>query len=265
MSRSLSLGVHGLGLWGPGWADAEALRTWLQTPTASLSTATHSLPPATCLAPADRRRVPPTVRLALAVAAQAAAGQSDLPAVFLSVYGDMANTDVILHTLAESPREISPTRFTHSVHNAAAGYWSMASGSHAGMYALGTDRHGFAAGLLTAALQAQAEGNTLFVAYETASSGPQAEIAQVPVDLGCALRLGTEQEAVPRLHLQILQGQGQTTLPVDQRLHSLCQQHPAGRALALFEALLTTTGHQSFTWPLGSGTLLHIELEKPSL
>ena len=49
--------------------------------------------------------------------------------VFGSVNGDGAVVDAILEALAGPTASVSPTQFHNSVHNAAAGYWSIGTGS----------------------------------------------------------------------------------------------------------------------------------------
>ena len=92
------------------------------------------------LAANERRRAPDTVLVALEVASQAllhagfsaadssedsaedSASPHDLASVFVSSHGDLPITDALCTTLASNPRLLSPTRFHHSVHNAASGY-----------------------------------------------------------------------------------------------------------------------------------------------
>ena len=104
------------------------------------------------LAANERRRAPVTVLLALEVASAAVAASghaaATLASVFTSAHGDLPITDTLCRTLAEQPLALSPTRFHHSVHNAASGSWAMASGSHAASTALAAGGHSFAAGLL---------------------------------------------------------------------------------------------------------------------
>jgi hypothetical protein len=57
----------------------------------------------------------------------------------------------------QDPLALSPTRFHHSVHNAASGYWAMASHSMAASTALSAFQNSFAAGLLEAATQCAAD------------------------------------------------------------------------------------------------------------
>lgn len=82
------------------------------------------------LPPNERRRLTASVRLAFRVAEDALRGAdlpaSDLATVFASSDGDLEVLHRINHSLAQPARTVSPTDFHNSVHNATAGYWSMA-------------------------------------------------------------------------------------------------------------------------------------------
>ena len=159
------------------------------------------------LPPNERRRAPDTVALALAVAQAACANAGRdpalLPSVFASTYGDLAITDYMCGTLAQAPTMLSPTRFHNSVHNAAAGYWSIATGCRQPYCALGAGAYTFAAGLFAAALQACAdETDVLLVAYDIDTRGPLAQVTHSRRMLGVALVLGPSHEPNPA-HLQL--------------------------------------------------------------
>jgi hypothetical protein len=146
------------------------------------------------LPPNERRRAPDTVAVALEVAQAACANAgrdpAQLPMVFASTYGDLAITEYMCSTLAKAPTTLSPTRFHNSVHNAAAGYWSIATGCHQPYCALGAGRYTFANGLFAAALQVCADQtDVLYVAYDIDSHGPQARITDSQGFLGVALVL----------------------------------------------------------------------------
>ncbi|HEY4338426.1 MAG TPA: beta-ketoacyl synthase chain length factor [Steroidobacteraceae bacterium] len=156
-------------------------------------------PQAMLLPPNERRRAPDTVALALQVAQAACANARRdpalLPTVFASTYGDMAITDYMCGTLAKTPTMLSPTRFHNSVHNAAAGYWSIATGCRQPYSALGAGQYTFAAGLFAAALQVCADDtDVLLVAYDIDARGPLAQVTQSRGMLGLALVLGTNHE-----------------------------------------------------------------------
>ncbi|MEJ7688517.1 MAG: beta-ketoacyl synthase chain length factor [Variovorax sp.] len=120
------------------------------------------------LAPAERRRAPDTVALALEVAAAsiAASGRqaADLPCVFASAHGDLGINDYMCSTLAASPTQLSPTKFHNSVHNAAVGYWTIGTGCMAASNSLSAYEASFAAGLLEAAAQCAADQEAVLLA-----------------------------------------------------------------------------------------------------
>ncbi|MGH8255204.1 MAG: beta-ketoacyl synthase chain length factor, partial [Steroidobacteraceae bacterium] len=106
--------VIGVGLHGPGLAGWEASRGVLagHEPFAGEP---PPLPSPAILAPNERRRASTVVRLALAVADEAA-GMAGLPpggmnGVFASANGDGALVHTILETLAEPAGQVSPTQF----------------------------------------------------------------------------------------------------------------------------------------------------------
>lgn len=264
MNTRLGATVTGLGLCAPGLDDFAAFRVWLADPRRPLPEGRAARAAAARMAPAERRRAPHAVRLALEVAGQALGTRNgeDIGAVFCSAFGDMANTDAILATLAQAPEQVSPTRFTHSVHNAAAGHWSMAVGSHASMSALACGREGLAAGLLAALLELEASGMPqVLVLFDAADAGALADAAPCAPDFAAALLLdpyGTGGSI--RLRAHVGPGAGEGPQPHDARLHPWHAGNPAARVLPLLETCLGTTP-QRFTWPLGSGTLLVLDCE----
>ena len=87
--------------------------------------------------------------------------------VFSFSGGDGDNCHEICAALASSERLISPTRFHNSVHNAAAGYWSIAYGCTRASTSLCADDASFGAGLLEALAQlACGAPAVLLVAYD---------------------------------------------------------------------------------------------------
>ena len=85
------------------------------------------------------------------------------------------------------------------MHNAAAGYWSIATGCRQPYCALGAGGYTFAAGLFAAALQVHADQtDVLLVAYDIDTRGVQAQIAHSRGILGVALVLSGRPERDPR-------------------------------------------------------------------
>ena len=147
----LQVHIDGIGLIGPGLSGWEPSRNILSG-RAPFATAPVQLPPAEGLPPAERRRVGLSVKLSMAIGFEAVrnagADASTLASVFSSTGGDCDNCHNLLVTLASNDRAVSPTRFHNSVHNAPAGYWSIATGSMAASTSLCAYDGTFAAALL---------------------------------------------------------------------------------------------------------------------
>jgi hypothetical protein len=108
-------------------------------------------------------------------------------------------------TLASTPLLISPIKFHNSVHNAAAGYWSIGTGSYASYTALSAHRYTFAAGLLEAAAQVVSDQRSvLYVACDVEAKGAMATISPSRGLLGVALVLGLQSRpGMHRLRMQL--------------------------------------------------------------
>lgn len=247
----LSAGIEGIGLWtaqAPSWP---AFRALLQG-TAPAEAGTRPAP--ALLPPNERRRAPDTVLVALE-AAQAAcidAGRdpSTLPSVFVSTYGDLAITEHLCQTLASAPLELSPTRFHNSVHNAAAGYWTIASGAMEPATAMSAD---FSMGLLEAvALLASGAPAVLLVGYDGSAPGLLRQVAPTEGLLGGALVLGPPAPGRPRLTVSLADGHAP---PPATRV---AEGNAMAPMLALFEALARST--DSAVLPAGDGRVLRVEL-----
>lgn len=188
---TLQVHVEGVGLWAPALNDFAALRAEL----AGKPVAPSGTRPAAATLPAnERRRAPESVLLAVEVAGQAVAmsgrAASELPCVFSSTYGDQSISDYMCATLATTPMELSPTRFHNSVHNAPAGYWTIATGCHATSSAVTAGYASLGAGLLEAATLALAEQRpVLLVCSDIAGHGPLGEMTGTRGPFGIALVL----------------------------------------------------------------------------
>ncbi|BCX80848.1 3-oxoacyl-[acyl-carrier-protein] synthase I [Methylomarinovum caldicuralii] len=120
---------------------------------------------------AIRRRTGEATRLALCAGflacERAGVDPRELPAVFASVGGEMQITDRLLVELAKPEGCVSPTAFHNSVHNAASGYWSIATGSRQPATALGAGEATFAMAWLEAWIRLLTEAErVLLVCYE---------------------------------------------------------------------------------------------------
>lgn len=233
--------LDGIGLRGPGLEGWEAARAVIASE-APLTLAPTVLPPPEALPSAERRRVGAPIKLSMAVGFEAArhadADPSLLANVFSSTGGDCDNCHAILETLASADRQISPTRFHNSVHNAPSGYWSIATHCMAASTSLCAYDATFAAGLLEAASQVQASAAPcLLVAYDTAYPEPLYRQRKIPYPLGIALVLNPVRSAHTLAALTLTLGTDAPTVLSDASLEGLRTQIPAGRALPLLQSL----------------------------
>ena len=242
--------VDGIGLLGPGlsgWSQACAV---FRGETAYAAGVT-ARPTVDLLPPAERRRCGDTVRLALHVGVEAVrasgADAAALAAVFASSSGDGEVTHHICLALARAERDVSPTRFHNSVHNAPAGYWSIATEAREPSTSLCAYEGSFAAGLLEAGLQVTAgQRPVLLVAYDAPYPPPLDVLYPMVGAFGVGLVLSPTAGATSlgSLELALAEGGDETKLP-DPALESLRRGVAAARSLPLLVAL--ARGEQSCT------------------
>ena len=238
---TLTACIQGIGLLGPGLAD------WSEA-CAVLSgelpyVAARTLLPAPGILPAaERRRAGRIIKLSLAVGveavARAAADARTLPTVFSSSGGDGDNCHEICVALASRERLISPTRFHNSVHNAAAGYWSIAQACTEASTSLCAGDGSFGAGLLEALAQIAAGAPAvLLLAYDADYPPPLAATRPIPDAFGTALLLTAAAGAAALPRLQLTLSDAIATSLQNYELESLRRSIPAARSLPLLEQL----------------------------
>lgn len=235
--------VEGIGFWAsrlPGWELARAVIRGEQ----AAPDAPSVRPAPTLLAPTERRRAPDTVAIALEVASRACEAArraaADLPSVFASTHGDLAISDYMCATLVDTPTLISPVKFHNSVHNAAAGYWSIGAGSYAPYTAISAFEYTFGAGLLEAVTQVACEGRpVLYVAFDIEAKGPLGTIAPSRGLLGAALVLGPMADGRDGRKLALRVGTDDSAAPTPARsaAAALVAENALAPCLPLFEAL----------------------------
>lgn len=254
---ALEARVEGIGFWAPGLPTWEAARGFVARGT--LEEGAPRKPSPQLLAANERRRAPQTVAVALdvALAACASAGRDPqaLPSVFASTHGDLAITDYMAATLADDPRSISPTRFHNSVHNAAAGYWTIGAASMAPATAISAGAASFAQGLLEALAQLHAGADAvLLVAYDIEASGPLGAMTPSEGLLGGALVLSRDSDGI---RLRARMGDGAAAAE-----QGPLARHAGGNAMApmlpLFDAL--AAGGDLALLQAGPGSMLRVEL-----
>ena len=271
--RALEVAIEGIAFWSPtrtAWTSAR--EAFLDDAAAGPPLDPPAKRPAPeLLPPAERRRAPDSVAVALEVASAAVAASgrdpATLPSLFASTHGDLAINDSMCATLATAPTTISPTKFHNSVHNAAAGYWTIGTRCHAASSAITAGDATFGAGLLEAMAQCVAEDRpVLLVAFDVQAVGPLATVTRSDGLLACALVLAPAGQAradAVRLEASLDSRPAPVSAPRTATARALAGNAMAG-ALPALEALARGTPAR-LALPLGPRLTLQLRLDAPAL
>lgn len=241
MNSPLHAWIEGIGFLAPGLPDWPAARAMLRGEQPYAATPSV-LPVPSLLPPAERRRASRVVKTALAVGleavAHAGADASQLATVFAASGADGHNCHALCEQLASDDRQISPTRFHNSVHNAAAGYWGIATGSMAPCQVLCAYDASFGAGLLDALAQVALDLQpVLLIAYDSEYPEPLRAKRNIPDCGGVALLLAAERSARALAAISVGTTHDAADMLADAALETLRTSIPALRALPLLERL----------------------------
>ncbi|PKO37931.1 MAG: 3-oxoacyl-ACP synthase [Betaproteobacteria bacterium HGW-Betaproteobacteria-6] len=241
MSRPLTAWIEGIGFLAPGLPDWPSARAVLRGET-PLTAAPSVLPAPSILPPAERRRASRVVKLTLAVgleaAAHAGADVATLATVFSASGADGHNCHALCEQLASDDRQISPTRFHNSVHNAAAGYWGIATGAMAPCQVICAYDASFGAGLIDALGQVVLYRQpTLLIAYDSEYPEPLFSKRPVPDVAGVALLLTPERSERSLASITVTPASAAAEPLADPALEALRIAIPALRALPLLQKL----------------------------
>mgnify|MGYP001818799925 FL=1 len=200
----------------------------------------------------ERRRTTRLIKYALYVASmatdEARAGGSIAASVFASSDGDTEIVDKVCESLCHSDIFLSPTLFHNSVHNAPAGYWAIATGSHAPSTSISAADNSFSSGLMESMIQLHSlEDDVLFVAYDCPPPPPLDSKRNITMPFAVALMLGKtpRSSAYPSIQMHPLNYQSATREQTRCQSHSLEQlrcANPAARSLPLLESICRKQG-----------------------
>lgn len=235
--QTLTAYIEGIGLSGPGlngWPGSVAILTGQQPYQLSPTL----LQPPLSLPAAERRRSSSIVKLTLATGleAVAAAGAdvTQLPMVFSASSSDGYNCHEICQMLASDDRQISPTRFHNSVHNAAAGYWGIATGAMTASSVLCAFDASFGAGLLETLAQVVVDNRAgLLLACDTPYPEPMHGIRPLPDAFGVALVLAPQRSALSLAKISVSLSDAAAGQLDDAALEALRATIPAARSLPM--------------------------------
>ena len=119
--------VAGFAAWAPGLEDAASWEAWSRAPA---PLAREGVPDVGFLPPMLRRRCTPLTRIMLRAAFDACpdAERAEVRTLFASRHGSINESIEMIDAVVEG-RAVSPSRFSHTVHNAQAGLFSIAAGN----------------------------------------------------------------------------------------------------------------------------------------
>ena len=179
--------------WSPGLEDQDSWRAWAHAPQ---PLAQEGSPDVQFLPALLRRRCSPLARIMLAAAYAAcpADERARVRTVFASRHGNINESIPMLDRLADE-QPISPTKFSHTVHNAQAGLFSIAADNRQASSSVAAQEDTFACGYLEALahLQRDPGGRVLLVMADIPLAPTFARLVEEPVAAyGLALLLAGE-------------------------------------------------------------------------
>ena len=255
--------LQSLGIAAPGLPDWETAKAVLSGD-AKYQHSPLQLTAPDLLPAAERRRSSDSVRLALRVAADALAseqvGEIEPAAIFCSAYGDPVITHKLCELLSGTPPMASPTLFHNSVHNAPAGYWSIATANRATTSSIAAGEWSFSHGLLAAMAQCKSEQRpVLLVCYDLPYPSPLDACCPTADAFAGALLLKPDKtpESLAKISLNLEVGISESRMQNEQ-LELLRRDNPAARALPLFNAIALAGGNCHIAY--GDNQLLNLEV-----
>ena len=198
---------------------------------------------ATLLPPNERRRATSLTRLVfqlgeLLLKRYPTLDASQWQTVFASSGGDYQIIDSICQDLARDS-DISPTQFHNSVHNAVAGYWSIATANIQPSTSIAAYNATFAAAMVEASLLAGDSEQPVFCCiYDATAFGLLKSLRNISQSFASAFLLETARSdaSLGQINCRLVQGNAVPPCS-DPALEALRLGNSAARALPLLEAI----------------------------
>jgi len=195
---SLPARVLGWAAWAPGLEDAAAWRSWAEAPE---PLGREGVPDARFLPAMLRRRCTPLTRIMLRAAYDACEEplRSEVRTVFASRHGSINESIELIECVARG-LPLSPAKFSHTVHNAQAGLFSIAAGNRRASSSLAAQQDTLGHGWLEALAHLEREpGRPLLLVVGDVPLAPTfAPLVKEPVcSYGVAFLLGRGGEGAP--------------------------------------------------------------------
>jgi hypothetical protein len=240
----IAITLSGITVRGPGMPSWSVTRDLLAGD-GDLNDAAMPEPEIPLLPANERRRLSALIKLALEVAHVASAKADADPAVTASVFASSLGDGGITHRLCAAftlpERPVSPTQFHNSVHNAPAGYWSIATHGHAASTSVAGGEGTFATALIEATVQSrQTHRPVLLVAYDLPAPDPL--LARTPIKQAFAVGFVVSSNASSpsggtHLVLDPVPREAEVTTLERPRLEALRRDNAAACSLPLLEAI----------------------------
>lgn len=250
--QKMAVDLVGIGVWGPAFNNWVELQALLANPAIGdeLQWATQTPKPE--IIPAnERRRAPLPVRAAVEVSwqalQQAGLASSDVACVFGSGLGDTEITDYMCRALTTAEKQLSPTKFHNSVHNAAAGYWTISTGCMKSANSIAAYQNTAGLALLEAMIQCQQHNEPVLVTlFDTAAHDAYRQIFACEYSFAVALLIVPEGTAAAPLARLAMNAEAMSAensaavaapeLPCTQ-LAALYRDNPSAKVLGLLQQL----------------------------
>ena len=179
--------------WSPGREDTTAWHAWARSPVAL---GREGKPDVAFLPALLRRRCSALTRIMLATAFRCCppAERANVRTVFASRHGNINESVDLLERLARR-QPLSPARFSHTVHNAQAGLYSIAAGNRQPSSSIAAQEDTFASGFVETLthLEREPDRAVLFVMADVPLDTTFAALVDEPVAAyGLALLLATD-------------------------------------------------------------------------
>lgn len=283
-SPALACKVIACGAWGPGFGNYPALIERFVDASGAIVATTIGGPKPEVIPANERRRAPLSVRLAVESSLQATqtAGidPKELSCVFVSGFGDTQLTDYMCKVLATNTKQLSPTKFHNSVHNAAAGYWTISTGCERSANSLAGFQESVPLALMEAVVQCCHEATPVLITiYDTPVSDVLKDVLGNGSSFSFSMIIAPEDGQFPGQPMTIEVLPEEKSWPkldtLQSQLQDIYSRSPAGRVLAIVEKLLvprllaTETKCEegsfisSLAMPMAKGTSLYLSTNIP--
>lgn len=269
MSQTLECKVLGIGAWGPGFNNWEELQARIAQSSIAEEDLNVIAPKPEIIPANERRRSPLPVKIAVEVSSQALA-QSGLQSeqvacVFGSGLGDTQITDYMCRALNTELKQLSPTKFHNSVHNAAAGYWTISSHCMKSANSIAAYHHTAGMCLLEAVSQAVLHDEPVLITlFDIKAHDVYQQIFPCSFDFAAAILVAPSHfesdKAIASLQIECLAEKATLNTMPNTGLELIAEQNPAAKILPLL-ATLNGSGESSLSLSLSDSSALQVDIQ----